>query len=98
MIKAANQIIPNQQDIVRFLKENGVVKAGIFGSFARGVSNKRSDIDILVKLKEGLSLLDLVGLERELQRRLKKKIDLLTYDSIHPALKKRILQEQIPIL
>ena len=39
--------------IVKTLKANGVKKAGIFGSYARGESKKGSDIDILVQLKIG---------------------------------------------
>ena len=77
---------------------NGVIKAGLFGSFARGESTKSSDIDILVKFKGTKSLLDLAGLEIELEKKLNKKVDLLTYDSIHPLLKKRILSEEVKIL
>ena len=35
--------------IVRILKKNGVIRAGIFGSYARGEQKKKSDIDILIK-------------------------------------------------
>ena len=78
------------------LKKNHVVKAAIFGSYARGEQTQKSDLDILIKFNG--SLLDLVRIERELKETLGKKIDLLTYDSIHPLLKKRILEEQIRIL
>lgn len=78
------------------LKKNRVVKAAIFGSYARGEQKRKSDLDILIKF-DG-SLLDLVRIERELGEKLGKKIDLLTYNSIHPLLKKRILEEQIRVL
>ena len=84
--------------IVFSLKKNDVVKAGIFGSFARGEANKGSDIDILIKFKGGKSLFDLAGVELELEKNLKKKVDLVTYDSLHPLLKKKILSEEIRIL
>ena len=80
------------------LKKNDVVKAGIFGSYARGEAKKRSDVDMLIKFKGRKSLLDLVGLEQELEKILKKKVDLLTYNSLHPLLKKQILQEEVRIL
>lgn len=80
------------------LKKGGAVRAGIFGSYARGEAKERSDVDILVKLKGRKSLLDVVRLERELKVHLRKKVDLLTYDSIHPYLKKRILNEEVRIL
>jgi uncharacterized protein len=83
---------------VPILRKNGVVKAGIFGSYARGEAKKRSDIDILVQLKGKKSLLDLIGIELELKEKLKKKVDLLTYKSINPMLKKYIFKDEIKIL
>ena len=80
------------------LRKYGVVRAGIFGSFARGEATKKSDIDILVQFKGRKSLFDLVRLERELKSTLKKGVDLLTYKSIQPLLKDRILKEEIRIL
>ncbi len=78
------------------LKRNKIARAGIFGSYARGEAKKNSDVDILIEFKG--SLLDLVGLELELKRILKKKVDLLTYKGINPLLKKRILLEEIRII
>lgn len=85
--------------IVPILKKNGVVKAGIFGSYARGEQKKRSDIDLLIEVKRRkFSLLDLVGLEIELKKVLKKKVDLLTYNGLSPYLKQRILAEEVRII
>ncbi len=80
------------------LKHNDVVRAGIFGSFVRGEARKRSDIDILIKFKGRKSLLDLVGLQLELEKKLKRKVDLAEYSTIHPLLKDRILKEEVRIL
>jgi len=80
---------------IPILKRNGVVKAGVFGSVARGEQKKSSDIDILVEF-DG-SLLDLVRIERELQEKLGRKVDLLTYNSISPYLKERILKDEVRI-
>jgi len=81
--------------IMPILKKNGVKRAAIFGSYARGEEKKRSDIDILIKYRyDNKSLLDLAGLHIELEEKLKKKVDILTYDSIHPLLKDIILSEQ----
>ncbi len=84
--------------IVPVLKKHGVTKAGIFGSHARGEAKKKSDIDVLIKFEGDKSLLDLIGLKMELENALKKKVDLLTYKSIHPLLKKNILNEEVRIL
>ena len=84
--------------IVPILKKNGVVKAGIFGSVARGEATGKSDIDIVIKQKGKKSLLDLVALERELKEKLGKNVDLLTYGGISPYLKNKILKEQVRII
>jgi len=84
--------------IVPLLKRSEVVHAGIFGSTARGEAKKTSDVDILVKFKGRKSLFDLASLEIKLEKSLKKKVDLLTYDSLHPLLRERILREEIAIL
>ena len=93
MKKQISQIAPQ---IKKILKKHYITKAGIFGSYARGEAKKNSDIDILIEF-DG-SLLDIVKLERELKRRLKKKVDLLTYLAIHPLLKERILNEEVRII
>ena len=52
-----------ERKIAFILRKNGVVKAGIFGSYARGEAKKNSDIDILIKFKGSKSLFDLSGLK-----------------------------------
>ena len=83
-----------KKKIVPILKRQGVTKAALFGSFARGEARKRSDIDILVNLKKNKTLLDLVGLKLELEEKLGRKVDVLTYNGLHPLLKNIILNEQ----
>ena len=89
-----------KRKIISILKKNGVVRAGIFGSYARGEATTRSDVDILIQInkRKKFSLLDLVGLEQELEEKLKKKVDLLTYNGINHLLKERILGEEIRII
>lgn len=86
--------------IVRILKKHDVLRAGIFGSYARGEQHKRSDVDILIKFdgRKRKSLFDLVHIENELKDALHKKVDLLTYKSLSPYLKERILRDEVRIL
>jgi len=84
--------------IVPILKRYGVTKAGIFGSFARGESGKKSDIDILIDVKKDLSLLDLIKIKMELEKTLKRKVDLVEYNTIKSLIKKQILNEEIRII
>lgn len=81
------------------LRRNGVKKAAVFGSIVRKEDKKSSDIDIVIKFrKDDKSLFDLSGLKIELEEKLNKKVDILTYDSLHPLLRDIILKEQKVIL
>ena len=86
-----------KKNIVKILKKNKVVKAGIFGSYARGEQEKNSNIDILFELSKPVGF-GFVGIQFELEDELKKKVDLLTYKSIHPLLRSQILKEEVRII
>ncbi len=88
-----------KKKIVPILKRNDVKRAAIFGSFAHGEATKKSDVDILIEYKnDDKSLFDLVGLQSELKKTLKRKVDLVTYDSIYHRLREHILKTQKIIL
>lgn len=80
------------------LRRYGVRKAALFGSSVRGELKESSDIDILVDIDKGISLLDFVGLKLELEDVLGKKVDLIEYNTIKPRLRDRILKEQVVIV
>jgi len=84
--------------IIPVLERYEVKRAAVFGSFVRGEQKKESDIDLLVEFKREKSLLDLAGLKIELEETLHRKVDVLTYNSLHPLLRERILKEQKVIL
>lgn len=83
--------------ILPVLKKHCVLKSSLFGSFARGEQTKDSDIDILVRLPAGSTLFDLIALKQELRTKLGRGVDVLTFNSIHPLLKKEIMRNQFPI-
>ena len=80
------------------LKKYGVGRASLFGSVVSGEVTKRSDIDLLVELPKKASLLDLAGLKIDLEEKLGKRVDVLTYNSLHPLLRDKILSSQKIIL
>ncbi len=92
------QITELKDKILNALRENDVRHASFFGSVVRGELTNESDIDILVEFRGKKSLLDLVGLKLELEELLKREVDVLTYNSLHPLLKDRILREQEVII
>jgi len=92
-----------QQEIKRIildhLKGYQPVSVGIFGSFARGESTEKSDIDILVKFKVAPSLITLIKLENELSDLIGIKVDLITTGAIkNKRVQKSIKKDLINIL
>ncbi|HEY4032532.1 MAG TPA: DUF433 domain-containing protein [Ktedonobacteraceae bacterium] len=86
------------KQILPVLKQAEVKKAALFGSYVRGDNNENSDVDILVDLPRGKTLLDLVGLKQDLEEILQRKVDVVGYGAIHPLLRDSILASQYPIL
>ncbi len=87
-----------KSQVIPVLKESGVLRSSLFGSYVRGHANENSDIDILIEFPKGKSLLDLVALERKLEESLGKKVDVLTYKSVSPHLKQYIERHEPQIL
>lgn len=94
----ANTLEDIKKKIIPVLKHHKAKKAGLFGSLVRGQMKKRSDIDILVDLPRNLSLVDVVGIQQEIEKVVGRKVDLVEYAAIKPLLKKYILSEEIRIL
>ena len=82
---------------VPILKKNGVVKAGVFGSYARREAKNRSDVDILIKPPKGMGF-GFAGLEIKLSEQLHQKVDLVSYNGLSPYLKDKILKQEVRIL
>jgi predicted nucleotidyltransferase len=83
----------NREEILRIAAQHGARNVRVFGSVARGEDQADSDVDLLVEMEDDRSLLDLVGLEQELEELLRRGVDVLTDASIHPALRSRITAE-----
>lgn len=87
-----------KEKIIPILSEYNVTRAGLFGSFARGEQGTKSDIDILIEIKNGTDLIELIRLRDKLQKKMKRKVDLVEYNSIKKGLKSNILNDEIIIL
>jgi len=79
------------------MARRGVVRAGIFGSFARCEATKSSDIDFLVEFEQGRTLVDLSGLRLDLREAFGRAVDVATPGSLHPLLRDRVLRELVTI-
>jgi predicted nucleotidyltransferase len=69
----------------------------IFGSVARGEDTAQSDIDLLVDLEKGRTLLDLGGALVQLQDLLGRRVDIVTERGLHWYLREKILREARPL-
>ena len=97
MVAGANNKKEIFEKIIQVLKNHGVKKIFVFGSYVRGEEKSQSDIDIIVEFLERKSLLDIIGIEQELSENLGMKVDLLTEKSISPYLIDRIKKERVII-
>ena len=76
---------------------HGAGNVRVFGSLARGEGNEDSDLDLLVTLGEGRSLLDLVGLKQDLEDLVRRPVDVVTERALSPHLRERVLSEAVPL-
>ena len=81
----------------RIAAAHGARNVRIFGSVVRGESNDSSDLDLLVDMAEGRSLLDLVALGDDLEQALGVAVDVVTEKSLSPYLRDRILAEAVSL-
>jgi predicted nucleotidyltransferase len=86
-----------KQKVSPILLKYKVKRASVFGSVAKQTDTPKSDVDILVELDDSISLLDFIGIKLEIEDILHRKVDLVEYDTIKPALKESILNDQVPI-
>jgi len=88
-----------REAIEQTLKNRGIVFAGIFGSYAKKTAGSESDIDLLIEFEKGkkYSLFELGGIKSDLENKLKKKVDLVTPNSISPLLRSEIMDTMKPL-
>jgi len=79
-----------QQTIAEYFKTQPVLKAWLFGSFARGEETEDSDVDLLVKFDRSLpiGLFAYIRMHRELEEKLGRKVDLVEEGTLRPAVQK----------
>jgi uncharacterized protein len=93
-----NELLKEKREaILQIAAEHGARDVRVFGSVARGEADEQSDIDFLVDLEPGRSLLDLGGLLMDLKDLLGRDVDLVTEESIYWLLRRRILKEARPL-
>jgi uncharacterized protein len=86
-----------RDEILRLATQYGAANVRIFGSVARKEADQDSDIDFLVDMEPGRSLLDLGGLLMELNDLLDRSVDVVTERGLKERLRERVLHEAVPL-
>ena len=91
------QVRAQREAILRVADRYGARRVRLFGSVARGQAHPASDVDVLVDMEPGRSLLDLVGLEQDLRELLGCSVDVVVEGGLSSYLEDRILREAVPL-
>ncbi len=86
-----------RSEILRVAAEHGAYNVRVFGSVRRGEAEPDSDVDLLVSMQKGKTLLDFVGLWQDLEELLGCKVDVISDGGISPYLREQILAEAVPL-
>jgi len=86
-----------RQKILQIAASHGARDVRIFGSMARGEARPDSDLDLLVKLDPGQSLLDIIALKQDLEDLIGRKVDVLTEAAISPYIREQVLENAISL-
>ena len=93
-----HEVRRQRRRIVTLLERGGAHHPRIFGSVARGTDNPgESDIDVLVDLDTDVSIVGLIGLERQLTELLGRPVDLVPADSLKPDVRERAFAECVAL-
>lgn len=87
----------NPSAIREVAERHGATRVRVFGSFARGDAHDNSDLDLLVELKPGCSLLDVVAIKQDLQDLLGRSVDVVTERSLSPYFRDSVCEEAMAI-
>lgn len=86
-----------REAILELATRHGARNVRVFGSVARGESGAESDVDLLVDMEEGRSLLDLVAFWQDVEELLGCRVDVITDGGVSPYLRDRIYAEAVPL-
>ena len=84
-------------DILELAAKHGAKQIRIFGSVARGEADENSDVDFLVEMEPGRSLMDMGGLLMDLRDLLGREVDVVSVKGLKARIRDRVLRESVPV-
>ena len=93
-----SEIIGNKrEEVLALAARYGASNVRIFGSVASGTADTNSDIDFLVDMEKGRSLLDLGGLLMDLQKLFGRNVDVITVAGLRPRIRASVLDRAVKL-
>jgi len=86
-----------RDEIIKIAANHGAKDLRIFGSVAREEATQSSDLDVLIKLEAGRSLLDLVAIKQDLEDLLGCSVDVVTEDAVSPHIRDQVLKDAVSL-
>jgi predicted nucleotidyltransferase len=86
-----------RDELLAIASSCGASDLRVFGSVARGEDTGTSDVDFLIRMQQGRSLLDLAILRDKLQAAIARPVDVVSENGIYHYLRQRILAEAVPL-
>ncbi len=86
-----------REEIRKVAADHGATNVQVFGSRARGEAGASSDVDLLVKLSPGRTLLDLVAIKQDLEDLLGCSVEAVTEEAISPYIRPQVLKEVVTL-
>lgn len=86
-----------REQILSIATGHGASSVRLFGSVVRGQSRPDSDVDVLIDLERGRTLLDIVAIKQDLEELLGTKVDVVTEAAISPYMREEIMREAVAL-
>ncbi|MBE9140501.1 nucleotidyltransferase family protein [Nodosilinea sp. LEGE 07088] len=97
MVVSLESLKANWAEILALAEKYGASNIRIFGSVARGEAQADSDVDFLIDLEPGRSLLDHIGFKQELEDLLGRSVDVAESVTLHDLIRDQVLRDAIAL-
>ena len=94
---SVSQLKNKRDEIIKIAASHGARNLRVFGSRARGEASSKSDLDLLINLEPGRSLLDLIAIKQDLEDLLGCAVDVVTEDAVSPHIRDQVLQDAVSL-